>query len=132
MELVREATKRGHPDLGDGDPRLQEILAEAPQPMAERASGSGDAPQYQGPPGPAMDQGAVELMKDFCELHAYRLNAVDVAEIFNPTRFVNRVSAFDLVPGSAFDLRTGWNLSLPSERRRCWAQLEQERPALVI
>ncbi len=40
--------------------------------------------------------------------------SVDVVEVFSPGRFTEKTGAFDLRPGLALDLRTGWNLSEPA------------------
>ena len=41
-------------------------------------------------------------------------NRVDVREIFSPRRSAEVASAFDFVPGTGFDLRTGWDVSTPA------------------
>ena len=57
--------------------------------------------------------------------------SVHVAEVFPSfwtARFVHR---FGLTPGSAFDLRTGWDLNDPARRAKMWSQLLRERPLLI-
>ena len=60
------------------------------------------------------------------------IHAVDVAELFPPGRFAEKASAFALVPGSAFDLRTGWDLASEAGRQDCWRTLHAELPELVV
>ena len=49
---------------------------------------------------------------------------VDVMEVFSPGRFTEKTGAFDLRPGMALDLRTGWNLSDPDTVRKAWLTWE--------
>ena len=56
----------------------------------------------------------------------------DVAELFCPGRFAEKASAFHLVPGTAFDLRTGWDLATASGRQECWRRLHLEMPVLIV
>ena len=56
----------------------------------------------------------------------------DVAELFGPGRFTSKASIFDLVPGTAMDLRTGFDFSKDEDRERTRAFLDAERPALLI
>ena len=114
-QVSRSPTKRAHPDVSEGDPRVQE-----PEPRAAPhivssgvASAAGPVAGDSAQPADPMDQDMLELIKEIQELHAYQLSAVDVSEIFNPGRFASQATAFGLVPGTAFDLRTGWNLSKP-------------------
>ena len=39
-----------------------------------------------------------------------------VSEIFSPDRFVHRATDFGLLPGTAMDLRTGWNFDLAADQ----------------
>lgn len=125
MEARREV-KRSRPDVSVGDPgvwpgvdvELKPLWAAEPA-----ASSSGPAP---------IDREMLALQHEVLHLHAVRLSAVDFAEVFSPARFTAGATALGLAPGSAFDLRTGWKLSLPAERRRCWARLIEEQPALVV
>ena len=57
---------------------------------------------------------------------------MDFAELFCPGRFAAAAGAFHLTPGSAFDLRTGWDLTEVSGQAECWKALERELPAVVI
>ena len=60
------------------------------------------------------------------------ISEVDVAELFSPGRFAEATSAFQLVAGSAFDLRTGWALTLEEDKQEVWRRLHAERPLLVV
>ena len=60
------------------------------------------------------------------------IHACDVAELFSPGRFAEKASAFALVPGSEFDLRTGWDLASEAGRQDCWRTLHAELPELVV
>ena len=55
-----------------------------------------------------------------------------VAEIFSPGRFTGKAGAFGLVPGTACDLRTDWDLSCPKQQAKCWDQVEAEDPYLLV
>ena len=55
-----------------------------------------------------------------------------VSEIFSPGRFTKRSGAFGLMPGTAFDLRTDWDLSCPKQQDKCWEQVEAEDPYLLV
>ena len=55
-----------------------------------------------------------------------------VSEIFSPGRFTSQASAFNLVSGSAFDLRTDWDLSCPKQQKKCWDKVEKEDPYLLV
>ena len=59
-------------------------------------------------------------------------SSVDVAELFCPGRFTDEAKTFGLIPGTAFDLRTGWDADDPQQVRKLWLTLEQERPRLII
>ena len=60
------------------------------------------------------------------------IEAVDFAELFCPGRFAAAAEAFHLTPGSAFDLRTGWDLTTAEGQATCWKALEEQQPAVVI
>ena len=57
---------------------------------------------------------------------------VDVSEIFCPGRFTSRATAFDLIPGVAYDLRCGKDLSKPSVVEEVWNDLQATKPWLVV
>ena len=59
------------------------------------------------------------------------LGGVDLAEVFGD-RFTEKAKVLQLIPGTAFDLRTGWDLSTDNGRNECWKQLHLELPELVI
>ena len=60
------------------------------------------------------------------ELNALEVAGVDVFELYNHCGFSEVAGAFDLIPGAAFDLRTGWNLGTVAGRTACWRQLRDE------
>ena len=86
--------KRAHPDVSEGDPRVQEPeLSMAPGAMSSGVAPAGvpvagDSVQ----PADPMDQDMLELIKEIQELHAYQLSAIDVSELFDPERFVGRAT----------------------------------------
>ena len=47
------------------------------------------------------------------------IEAMDFAELFCPGRFAAAAGAFHLTPGSAFDLRTGWDLITVAGQAEC-------------
>ena len=56
----------------------------------------------------------------------------DVAEVFCPPRFTPRASRFGLLPGLAFDLRSGWDLDDPRHIAALWRYLDMVKPYLVV
>ena len=73
---------------------------------------------------------AVNKLKDLLQLGVHP--SVHVAEVVSSpgkARFVHR---FGLTPGSALDLRTGWDLNDPAQRAKMWSHLQQERPILIV
>ena len=55
-----------------------------------------------------------------------------VSEVFSPPRMSSEAKKQGLQAGSSFDLKTGWNLTDPSQRRKMWKQLEEEDPEFVM
>ena len=55
-----------------------------------------------------------------------------VSEVFSPGRFVNQAGVFGMIPGSAYDLRTKWDLSDPRQQAACWDEVERDDPYLLI
>ena len=53
---------------------------------------------------------------------------VHVSELFGPGRFTSRASAFDLMPGMAMDLRTGFDFNMEQDRVRARAIIDEEKP----
>ena len=70
------------------------------------------------------------VKKDLLQLGVHP--SVHVAEVFSSLGKVRFVYKFGLTPGSAFDLRTGWDLNDPAQRARMWPHLHQERPILIF
>jgi hypothetical protein len=56
----------------------------------------------------------------------------DIMEVFSPGRFTEMSSAFDLRPGLALDLRTGWNLSEPAVVAKAWAAWKESEPTFLM
>ena len=52
------------------------------------------------------------------EVQCYGLSGAEVAEIFGPGRFTSVSSAFDLRPGHAMDLRSGYDFNNAADRKR--------------
>ena len=98
-----------------------------PPPAAAAASWAGPGASGLPPPPPPasaqgdQDMGAVwrDMDQLVVELNALEVAGVDVSELYNPCRFSEVAGAFDLIPGAAFDLRTGWNLSTVAGRTEC-------------
>ena len=57
---------------------------------------------------------------------------VAVSEVFSPGRFTKRAGVFGMIPGTAFDLRTDWDLSGNVQAQRCWDKVEREDPYLLV
>ena len=94
-----------------------------------------DAAEQLNPLRPDLDNSVVEdigrVVIGCSKLGAF-IDGVDVAELFNPEHFTGKAASFGLLPGTAFDLRCGWNLSVEADRDRCWRQLVEELPAFVV
>ena len=60
----------------------------------------------------------------------WQMCAVDLAEVYSPARFHNRACRLGLSPGLAVDLETGWDLSIPAQRRECENVLKDQNPVL--
>ncbi len=60
------------------------------------------------------------------------VTTVDIVGVFSPGCFTDRSSAFDLRPGLALDLRTGWNLSEPAAVKKAWAVWKESEPVLLM
>ena len=72
------------------------------------------------------------LATPLVQLGSLQVYSVDLAELFCPGRFAEVASAFHLIPGTAFDLRIGWDLCTAHGRQECWQQLHREMPLVVI
>ena len=57
---------------------------------------------------------------------------VDIMEVFSPGRFTEKTGAFDLRPGLALDLRTGWDLSDPNVVKKAWLAWKDSEPTLLV
>eukprot|EP00971_Amphidinium_carterae_P289170 5741859-Amphidinium_carterae.2 len=56
----------------------------------------------------------------------------DVAEFFGPGRFTSQAHLFDLLPGTAMDIRTGYDFGLEEDRERARLRITTEKPALLV
>ena len=74
----------------------------------------------------------IRLASERCTGACGHVSGVDFAELFNPGVFEARAKTFGLTPGGVFDLRRGYNLSLPGDRARCWAELQEQDPHFVL
>ncbi|CAL1154344.1 unnamed protein product [Cladocopium goreaui] len=55
-----------------------------------------------------------------------------VAEVYSPPRVSQAAEELGHQPSGAFDLNTGYDLSTKKDRLRCWKQLRDEDPDLVV
>ncbi len=67
-----------------------------------------------------------------CPLYHTRGNVVDVSEIYNTKVFTTKATALNLIPGTSFDICEGYDLSDPKVQEQVWANLEQEKPLLIV
>ena len=58
--------------------------------------------------------------------------SVHVEEVCSSPKTARFVHRFGLTLGSAFDLRTGWDLNDPAQRAKMWSQLQHERQMLIV
>ena len=58
--------------------------------------------------------------------------SVHVTEVFSSPGDARLVHRFGLTPGSAFDLRTGWDLNDTAQRAKMWSHLQHDRPTLIV
>ena len=70
------------------------------------------------------------MKKELIQLGVHPL--VHVAEVFSSPWTARFVLRFGLTPGSAFDLRTGWDLNDPARRAKMWSHSQHERPILIV
>ena len=66
-------------------------------------------------------EGAIEEIN--MVLYSMSTASVDVSELFNAQVFTTRASAFNLTPGTSFDLRDGYDLGDEKVRESVWAHL---------
>ena len=133
MPVVAEprGVVRRHEDVSSGDPRVEateEEDADVPVHVLVDYTDE-EMPDVKGVEDPELKREIMLLLEEWT-LH--NLDAVDVAELFNPRRFGERAMVFGLVPGAAFDLRTGLDLSQDEQRAACWQRLEEDDPEFIV
>ena len=67
----------------------------------------------------AQSQSATEAVGEAHMLGDLGIEAADFAELSCPGKFAAAVGAYHLTPGSAFDLRTGWDLTTAEGQATC-------------
>ena len=110
-----------------------ELTAEPPiatgsadsNPVSGAGQGVADAPSQQ-----EMEIGSLCMLTEVCT--GCSVDSVHLTEVFNPGCFKEHATAFKLSAGGVFDLRAGWNLSSEVQRKKCWAQIQELDPYLVI
>ena len=117
------ARKRMRPreaeDVAMSAPQLGAAASSSgPRPGPTAGPQPGTAASSSGPrPGPTAETSSTTGSEDddmHAALAALGDASPDIMEVFCPGRFTEEASAFDLRPGLAMDLRTGWNLSEPA------------------
>ena len=56
----------------------------------------------------------------------------EVYSVPRVTEVARRLPHHDILPGFAMDLRTGWDFSIPSQRRKAKAMYEEQRPMFLV
>ncbi|CAK0853831.1 unnamed protein product [Prorocentrum cordatum] len=119
-----EASRRRLAVPGGPAPLAPAISCEQPLTPAQ-APATPQAPPGAGGP---MDADSLELCALLAAFGDWRLA---VSELYGPGRFTSRSSAFDLEPGTAYDIRTGYDFSQEGDRQRAQATIELEQPLLI-
>ena len=57
---------------------------------------------------------------------------VGVAEVYSPPRVTAQARRFQLQPGEAMDLTTGWDFRRKEDRQRAEQYIQEQRPLLLI
>ena len=96
---------------------------EIEEPSARRA-------RHLPPAGAEMDVAILGALE--AEVQCYGLSSAEVAEIFGPGRFTSVSSAFDLRPGHAMDLRSGYDFNNAADRKRGELEFLDEQPLLLV
>ncbi|CAK0839184.1 unnamed protein product [Prorocentrum cordatum] len=113
----RAVPRRGSPAELPQASRRRLAAPGGPAPLAPAISAGG-----------AMDADSQELCALLAAFGDWR---VAVSEPYGPGRFTSRSSAFDLEPGTAYDIRTGYDFSQEGDRQRAQATIELEQPLLI-
>ncbi|CAK0877935.1 unnamed protein product [Prorocentrum cordatum] len=133
--LSVEASRRRLAATGGPAPLAPAISGEQPRtpaqaPATPQAQAAGSSGLLQAPPGAGDAMGADSL--ELCALlAAFGDWRVAVSELRGPGRFTSRSSAFDLEPGTACDIRTGYDFSQEGDRQRAQATIELEQLLLI-
>ncbi len=72
------------------------------------------------------------ILSSLGEIATLKGDRADVSEVFGPGRFTSQASHFDLCPGTAMDIRTGYDFSIGVDRDRAREQRRSEKPKLLI
>ncbi|CAK0838302.1 unnamed protein product [Prorocentrum cordatum] len=113
------------PAISGEQPRTPAQAPATPQAQAAGPSGLLQAPPGAGDP---MDADSLELCALLAAFGDWR---VAVSELYGPGRLTSRSSAFDPEPGTAYDIRTGYDFSQEGDRQRAQATIELEQPLLI-
>ncbi len=81
---------------------------------------------------PAAIEENMDISELCANLSAMGEGVVHVSELFGPGRFTSRSSAFDLMPGTAMDFRTGFDFNMEHDRVRARAIIDEEKPWLIV
>ena len=57
---------------------------------------------------------------------------VDIAEVYSPPRVTVQARRFQLQPGEAMDLTTGWDFRRAEDKRRAEQYVHEQKPLLLI
>ena len=61
-----------------------------------------------------------------------QLLSTDIMEVFSPERVTATCEKYGLKPGQAMDIKSGFDLDLAKDRKRCWEEIIREEPKLII
>eukprot|EP00913_Durusdinium_trenchii_P030436 g28511.t1 len=72
------------------------------------------------------------LSKATCKAVNKRMKQLVVSEFFSPPRVSKYAEEKGHLAGGSFDLETGYDLSMEVDRRRCWKELRQADPDVIV
>lgn len=125
--LVRRSIQRRglEPGPRDGGRSVRARVGEAP-------SSSAGPMESEGPAGEIVPIEGMEVPGLCLKLSALGEGEVHISELFGPGRFTSRASAFNLVPGMAYDLRVGFDLNVGRDRVRVMQKIKGEDRWLFV